>query len=357
MATRVLVVDDSAVVRQALTQILSRAGLAVATAGDPIIAQERIAKERPDVIVLDIEMPRMDGLTFLRRLMASDPIPVVVCSGLAEEGSEVAVQALEEGALDIVVKPRLGVKGFLEESARRLVHVVRAAAAADLGKRRRGAAPATPLERGEVPPALAALVASTPAPAFRQTTHKVVVVGASTGGTEALRTLLEAMPPDAPGLAIVQHMPEYFTNQFARRLDQSCRIEVKEAADHERLSPGRAVIAPGNLHLVVRRTGALYQGDLWDGPLVSRHRPSVDVLFGAAAQACGPNAMGVILTGMGDDGAQGLLQMRRAGAYTVAQDEATSVVFGMPKEAIALGAVDDVLPLERIAAAILRWAA
>jgi len=356
VATRVLVIDDSAVVRQALTQILSRAGLAVATASDPIIAFERIAKGRPDVIVLDIEMPRMDGLTFLRRLMATDPIPVVVCSGLAEEGSEVAVQALEEGALDIVVKPRLGLKGFLEESARRLVQVVRAAAAADLGKRRRRAATPAP-ERGELPPALAALVASTPAPAFRQTTHKVVVVGASTGGTEALRTLLEAMPPDAPGLAIVQHMPEYFTNQFARRLDQTCRIEVKEAADHERLSPGRALIAPGNHHLVVRRTGALYQGDLWDGPPVSRHRPSVDVLFGAAAQACGPNAMGVILTGMGDDGAHGLLEMRRAGAYTVAQDEATSVVFGMPKEAIALGAVDDVLPLERIAAAILRWAA
>ncbi len=353
MATRVLVVDDSAVVRQALGQLLGRAGLAVAAASDPIIALDKIAKERPDVIVLDIEMPRMDGLTFLRRLMATDPIPVVVCSGLAEEGSEVALQALEEGALDIVVKPRLGVKGFLEESAQRLVQVVRAAASADLGKRRRGPV--------ATPPALAALAAAVaspaPAAAIRQTTHKVVVVGASTGGTEALRTLLEAMPPDAPGLAIVQHMPEYFTNQFARRLDQSCRIEVKEAAARDRLSPGRALIAPGNHHLVVKRTGALYQGDLWDGPPVSRHRPSVDVLFGAAAQACGPNAMGVILTGMGDDGAAGLLELRRAGAYTVAQDEATSVVFGMPKEAIARGAVEDVLPLERIAAAILRWAA
>ncbi len=348
MATRVLIIDDSAVVRQALGQLLSRAGLVVSAASDPIIAQEKIARERPDVIVLDIEMPRMDGLTFLRRQMAADPIPVVVCSGLAEEGSEVALQALEEGALDIVVKPRLGVKGFLEDSARRLVHVVRAAAAADLGKRRRAAPPASPPEPGL--PAAAA-------PAIRQTTHKVVVVGASTGGTEALRTLLEAMPPDAPGLAIVQHMPEYFTNQFARRLDQSCRIEVKEAGRHDRLSPGRALIAPGNLHLVVRRSGALYQGDLWEGPLVSRHRPSVDVLFSAAAQACGANAMGIILTGMGDDGADGMLELRRAGAYTVAQDEATSVVFGMPKEAIARGGVDEVLPLERIAAAILRWAA
>lgn len=346
MATRVLVVDDSAVVRQALGQILARAGMAVATASDPLIAQDKIAKERPDVIVLDIEMPRMDGLTFLRRQMAADPLPVVVCSGLAEAGSEVAIHALEEGALDIVVKPRLGVKGFLEESARRLVQVVRAAASADLSKRRR-VRPAPPA--GTAPPA--------PAPVIRQTTHKVVVVGASTGGTEALRALLEAMPPDAPGIAVVQHMPEYFTNQFARRLDQTCRIEVKEAAPHDRLAPGRALIAPGNHHLVVRRTGALYQGDLWDGPLVSRHRPSVDVLFSATAQACGPNAMGIILTGMGDDGAEGLLEMRRAGAYTVAQDEATSVVFGMPKEAIARGAVDEVLPLERIAAAILRWAA
>ena len=347
MATRVLVVDDSAVVRQALGQILSRAGMAVATASDPIIAQDKIARDRPDVIVLDIEMPRMDGLTFLRKQMAADPLPVVVCSGLAEAGSEVAIHALEEGALDIVVKPRLGVKGFLEESAQRLVHVVRAAAQADLAKRRRVRLAPTP----------GAAAAPPPAPVIRQTTHKVVVVGASTGGTEALRALLEAMPPDAPGIAVVQHMPEYFTNQFARRLDQDCRIEVKEAAAHDRLAPGRALIAPGNRHLVVRRTGALYQGDLWDGPLVSRHRPSVDVLFSAAAQACGPNAMGIILTGMGDDGAAGLLEMRRAGAYTVAQDEATSVVFGMPKEAIARGAVDEVLPLERIAAAILRWAA
>jgi two-component system chemotaxis response regulator CheB len=356
MATRVLVVDDSAVVRQALTHLLTRVGMAVTAASDPIIAQDKIARERPDVIVLDIEMPRMDGLTFLRKLMAEAPIPVVVCSGLAEEGSEVALQALEEGALDIVLKPRLGVKGFLEESASRLVQVVRAAAAADLGKRARRAGRAP----GRVAPGLPGLAAGGApgtGPAIRQTTHKVVVIGASTGGTEALRTLLEALPPDAPGLAIVQHMPEYFTNQFARRLDQTCRIEVKEAAASDRLVPGRALIAPGNRHLLVRRTGALYQGELREGPLVSRHRPSVDVLFGAAAQACGPNAMGIILTGMGDDGAQGLLEMRRAGAYTVAQDEATSVVFGMPKEAIARGAVDDVLPLERIASAILKWAA
>ena len=352
MPIRVLVIDDSAVVRQALTMILSKAGFAVTTAGDPLIALEKIAKERPDAITLDIEMPRMDGLTFLRRIMAENPIPTVVCSSLAEEGSEVAVRALEEGALDIVVKPKLGVKGFLEESAQRLVSVVRAAAAADLGKRavlRRAPAPgpaASP--HAAAPPAAASVI--------RQTTHKVVVIGASTGGTEALRVLLEALPPDAPGIAIVQHMPEYFTNQFAQRLDQTCRLEVKEATADDRIVSGRALVAPGNHHLQVRRSGALYVAELWDGPRVTRHRPSVDVLFKSAALACGPNAMAVILTGMGDDGSEGMLEMKKAGAFTVAQDQATSVVFGMPKEAIAIGAVEEVLPLERIAAAIMRWA-
>jgi two-component system chemotaxis response regulator CheB len=357
MPIRVLVVDDSAVVRQALSLILGKAGFAVTTAADPLIALEKIAKERPDAITLDIEMPRMDGITFLRRLMAENPIPTVVCSSLAEEGSEVAIRALEEGALDIVVKPKLGVKGFLEESAQRLVSVVRAAAAADLGKRaglRRPSAPAP-----AAPHPSAATPHAPPAGSghvIRQTTHKVVVIGASTGGTEALRVLLEALPPDAPGLAIVQHMPEYFTNQFAQRLDQTCRLEVKEAAVGDRIVSGRALVAPGNHHLRVQRSGALYQADLWDGPRVTRHRPSVDVLFKSAAAECGPNAMAVILTGMGNDGSEGMLELKQAGAYTVAQDQATSVVFGMPKEAIAIGAVDDVLPLERIAAAVMKWA-
>ena len=351
MTTRVLVVDDSAVVRQALVQILTRAGQRVTTAQDPIIALEKMARESFDVIVLDIEMPRMDGLTFLRKIMVERPTPVVICSGLAEHGSEVAIQALEEGALDIVAKPRLGVKGFLEESASRLVRTVRAAAMADLTKR-----PRCRNNRG------AESTAPRPAPAgatpsIRETSHKVVVVGASTGGTEAIRALLEAMPPDAPGIAIVQHMPEYFTLAFARHLDKTCRVEVKEAGLEERLVSGRALIAPGNRHLVVRRSGALYFGGPQDGPPVSRHRPSVDVLFHSTAEACGPNAMGVLLTGMGDDGAAGLLAMRQAGAFTVAQDEATSVVFGMPREAIARGAVDEVLPLGRIASAIMDWAA
>jgi two-component system chemotaxis response regulator CheB len=342
-AARVLVVDDSAVVRQALGAILTRAGLEVATASDPLIALDKMAGVRPDVIVLDVEMPRMDGLTFLRRIMAEAPLPVVICSGLAGAGTEVALHALEEGAVAIVEKPRLGVKGFLEESAGRLVETVLGA----LGARPRArAAPAPRLQADAVLPARG------PSP-LRATTSKVVVVGASTGGTEALRQLLEAMPPDAPGIAIVQHMPEAFTGAFSRRLARTCAVEVKEAASGDRLCDGRALVAPGNRHLVVRRTGAHYAVEVLDGPPVRRHRPSVDVLFRSAAQAAGPNAVGVILTGMGDDGAAGLLELREAGAHTIAQDEATSVVFGMPKEAIARGAACEVLPLGRIAPGLL----
>ena len=349
MPSRILVVDDSAVVRQALGQILGRAGMTVETASDPITAMQKMARQRPDAIVLDLEMPRMDGLTFLRKLMSEDPIPVVVCSGLAYPGAEVVVQALEEGAVDVVAKPRLGLKGFLEDSAQRIVQVVRAALEARVHRRLPRPPPARKLSADAVLPAREPHV-------IQRTTHKVVVVGASTGGTEALRDLLEAMPPDAPGIAVVQHMPEVFTAQFARRLDASCRIEVKEAATGDRLVPGRALVAPGNHHLVVRRSGALYFVDVVDGPPVSLHRPSVNVLFRSAAQAAGANAVGVLLTGMGDDGADGLLELRKAGARTLAQDEASCVVFGMPKEAIARGAVDEVLPLGRIAHAVLRWA-
>jgi two-component system chemotaxis response regulator CheB len=342
---RVLVVDDSAVVRLALAQILGRAGMAVLTANDPIIALDKMRRERPDVIVLDVEMPRMDGLTFLERVMAEDPIPVVVCSGLAGPGTEVALHALEAGAVDVLAKPRLGVKGFLDGSAERIVQVVGAALHARVARR----VPRGGLLRGSADaPGLPA--------AIRKTTQKVVVIGASTGGTEALRLLLEAMPPDAPGIAIVQHMPEVFTAQFAKRLHQTCRIEVKEAERNDRLVSGRALIAPGNHHLAVRRTGALYSVEVQDGPPVSLHRPSVDVLFRSAAKAAGPNAVGVILTGMGDDGADGMAELKAAGAHTIAQDEATCVVFGMPKEAIARGGVDEVLPLPRIAQSILRWA-
>jgi len=337
-------VDDSAVVRQALIAILSRAGMAVTTAPDPISALEKMKSLRPDALVLDIEMPRMDGLTFLRKIMAEDPIPVLVCSGLAGPGTEVALQALEEGAVGIVTKPRLGVKGFLEESAVPIVEAVRGAVHARVHRR----------FRRQVEPRLDAGAVLPPRrPALATTTSKVVAVGASTGGTEALRELLEALPPDAPGIAIVQHMPEVFTAAFAKRLSQTCRIEVKEAQDGDRIASGRALVAPGNRHMAIRRSGAHYFAAVLDGPLVSRHRPSVDVLFRSAAQAAGRNAVGVILTGMGDDGAAGLLEMRQAGAWCIAQDEASCVVFGMPREAIDRGAADEVLPLDRIAGSML----
>jgi two-component system chemotaxis response regulator CheB len=342
---RILVVDDSAVVRQALTQILSAAGMQVEVAADPIIAIEKIRRCRPDALVLDIEMPRMDGLTFLRWLMAQeDPVPSLICSSLAGAGTEVALQALERGAVGIVAKPALGVKGFLHDSAAQLVEATRGAAQARV---RRRAPPPEPRRD-----ASAVLPPCRPVP-LATTTSRVVAIGASTGGTEALRTFLEQMPPDAPGIAIVQHMPEIFTGAFARRLNGLCRIEVKEAETGDRVCSGRALVAPGNHHLAVRRSGAHYVAEILDGPPVSRHRPSVDVLFRSAAQAAGPSAVGVILTGMGDDGARGLLEMREAGAHTVAQDEDSCVVFGMPKEAIAAGAACEVLPLSQIAAAVL----
>lgn len=346
MPTRVLVVDDSAVVRLALTRILGRAGMAVETALDPIIALRKMARERPDVLVLDLELPRMDGLTFLDAVMERDPLPVVICSSLAGPDTAVALEALERGAVDVVAKPRLDVQGFLEESALRLVQVVRAAAQARVRPRRLAGPPRAPA----APPLRLAATAPGPRPA-------VVVMGASTGGTEALREILEALPPGAPGVAVVQHMPEVFTAQFARRLDGLCRIEVKEAGDGDPILPGRALIAPGNRHLRLRRAGAGYGVELAAGPPVSFHRPSVDVLFRSAALVAGPDALGVILTGMGQDGAEGLLALRRSGARTLAQDEATSVVFGMPREAIARGAVDEVLPLPELAGAILRWSA
>jgi two-component system chemotaxis response regulator CheB len=283
--------------------------------------------------------------------MAEDPIPVVVCSGLTGTGTEASLRALEEGAVEIVTKPKLGVKGFLEDSATMLVEAVRAAAHARLRTRRPPSRPTA------APPGHDAVSPPAQRPALHLTTDKVVAIGASTGGTEALRELLEALPPDGPGVVIVQHMPEVFTRALAERLDRTCRVEVKEAADGDRVLEGRALIAPGNRHLRLRRSGAHYTVEVADGPLVSRHRPSVDVLFRSVAQAAGPNAVGVILTGMGTDGAQGLLEMRRCGAATLAQDEATCVVFGMPKEAIAAGAAEEVLPLPRIAAAMLERAA
>ena len=347
---RVLIVDDSAVVRQTLRDVLESDPEieVIATAGDPFVAADRIAEQVPDVITLDIEMPRMDGLTFLRKLMAQHPVAVIICSSLAEDGTQSALKALEYGAVDVIAKPRVGSKHFFEESRAMLCEAVRGAAAAKL--------PA-PGARHTIEPKLSAdAILPRATGAMLETTEKVVVVGASTGGTEALRSLLEVMPLDAPGMVIVQHMPEMFTRAFADRLDKLCQISVKEAESNDTVLRGRALIAPGNHHLLLKRSGARYYVEIKDGPLVSRHRPSVDVLFRSAARYAGANAVGVIMTGMGDDGANGMLEMKQAGAVTIAQDEATSVVFGMPNEAIKRGAVDLILPLQGIAGSVLAHA-
>lgn len=346
---KVLIVDDSAVVRQTLAEILSSDPRieVMASAADPYIAAERIRSELPDVITLDVEMPRMDGITFLQKIMSQHPIPVVMCSSLTEDRSETALKALEYGAVEIIQKPRLGVKQFLEESKVLICDVVKAASLARVRPIR--------IPKQVAPKLTAdAVLAKPTAKAMIRTTEKVVVVGASTGGTEALRVFLEGMPLDSPGIVIVQHMPENFTRSFAARLNTLCRISVKEAENNDTVIPGRALIAPGNRHMLLKRSGARYFVEIKDGPLVSRHRPSVDVLFRSAARYAGKNAVGVIMTGMGDDGAKGMLEMKEAGAATIAQDEATCVVFGMPKEAIKLGAVDRILPLDDITPAVIK---
>lgn len=343
---RVLIIDDSAVVRQTLAEILSsdRQIEVMDPAADPLIAVERISRELPDVITLDVEMPRMDGITFLQKLMSQHPIPVVMCSSLTLKGSETALKALECGAVDIIEKPRLGAKKFLEEARIRICDSVKAAS---LVRVKRIVSPI-------VQPKLTAdSVIAKPRKAMLKTTETVVAVGASTGGTEALKVFLEAMPPDAPGIVIVQHMPENFTAAFAKRLDRLCQISVKEASDNDTVIRGRALIAPGNRHMLLKRSGARYYVEIKDGPLVCRHRPSVDVLFRSTAQYAGKNAIGVIMTGMGDDGARGMLEMKESGAYNIAQDEATSVVFGMPNEAIKRGGPDKVVPLDKIAMKVI----
>lgn len=350
---RVLVVDDSASVRQAMSTILQQDPCieVMATASDPYMAVEKIKREVPDVITLDVEMPRMDGLTFLDRLMAQHPIPVVICSSLTERGSATALAALEKGAVDIIAKPKLGTRQFFEESAIRICDAVKSAARAQL--RPQHARPPTPSPKLTAD----AMLPKGHGHAMIETTEKIVAVGASTGGTEALRHFLEALPLASPGIVVVQHMPEKFTASFAQRLDQLCRLRVKEAVHGDSVLRGQALIAPGNQHMLLKRSGARYYVEIKDGPLVSRHRPSVDVLFRSAARYAGKNAVGIIMTGMGDDGARGLLEMREAGAFTLAQDEASCVVFGMPKEAIACGAVCKVAPLDRLAAESLRAAA
>lgn len=348
---RVMCVDDQALVRQTLTTILeSDPDIEVmATAQDPFAAAEKMKTQVPDVLILDIEMPRMDGLTFLKKIMAQHPIPVIICSSLAVKGNENALKALEYGAVEIITKPQVSTKKFLEESTIRICDVVKAVAQVQVKRKT--------ISEIKVSPKLSAdAVIEKTRPFSSSTTDRILLVGASTGGTEALASFLQAMPVDCPPLAIVQHMPEHFTAAFARRLDQTCRIRVKEAEDNDTLNPGQALIAPGNMHMLLKRSGTRYYVQVKSGPLVSRHRPSVDVLFRSGAQNAGKNVVAAIMTGMGDDGAKGMKELYDAGAHTIAQDEASSVVFGMPKEAIALGGVHKILPLERIALSMLQAA-
>jgi two-component system chemotaxis response regulator CheB len=340
---RVLIVDDSAIVRKVLTQELGKDGdiEVVGTAPDPFVARDMILELNPDVLTLDIEMPRMDGITFLKRLMRFRPLPVVIVSSLTPRGGEVALEAMDAGAVEVVCKP--GAAYAVGEMAADLRDKVRAAARVRVSARDESRAPAAARPLGRL--------------SLSRTTHSVVAIGASTGGTQALQSVLTALPANSPGILIVQHMPEHFTRSFAARLDALCAMEVKEAEDGDSVGPGRVLIAPGNHHMELIRDGAAYRALVRGGPQVSRHRPSVDVLFHSVARFAGRNAVGALLTGMGHDGAEGLLAMRQAGAATIAQDEASSVVFGMPKEAIALGAAELVAPLQEVPARILEAAA
>ena len=352
---QVLVVDDSATVRQSFLRILEKDSgfAAVVTAQDPLYARQKLEQRWPDVIVLDIEMPRMDGLTFLRSIMEEKPTPVVICSSLAENGSDIALKALEFGAVDIITKPKMGIQGYLVESAEEIRRVLKAAAGSRsrvsyriaqglhpegaAGTRREGNREKE--TRSDFPREGATI---------RETTDKIIAIGASTGGTTALEYLFERLTPEVPGIVVVQHMPEKFTRAFANRLNQICEIEIREAENGDRLRNGLVLIAPGNRHMQLGRTGAHYFVEVRDGPIVNHHRPSVDVLFRSVARTAGTSSLGVILTGMGNDGTAGMVEMKKAGAVNIAQDEDSSVVYGMPREAAESGAVDQILPLEEI---------
>jgi two-component system chemotaxis response regulator CheB len=344
---KVLCVDDSALIRSLMTEIINgQPDMAVcATAPDPLVARDLIKQHNPDVLTLDVEMPRMDGLDFLEKLMRLRPMPVVMVSSLTERGSEITLRALELGAVDFVTKPKVGIRDGMLEYAEKLADKIRAAARARVRQAQPARAAGAPAaERAAHAPMVNNPLIST---------EKLVIVGASTGGTEAIRELLVPLPPDAPAVMIAQHMPPGFTKSFAQRLNGLCRLTVKEAEHGERVLPGHAYIAPGHAHLLLARSGANYIAHLSEDPPVNRHRPSVDVLFRSAAQHAGKNAVGVILTGMGRDGAAGMLDMRNAGAYTLAQDEASCIVFGMPREAIALGAADEVVPLSEMSRRVM----
>ena len=357
---KVMIVDDSALVRQVVSQALSREpGIEViATASDPVFALDKLKTMWPDVIVLDIEMPRMDGISFLRKIMAEHPTPIIICSSLAEGGAQATMDAMAAGAVSIITKPKAGLKGFLEDSSNDIVQAVRAAARANVRVLARGSAPA-PVAAASAfnrPKHSADVMIPAGVPtAMARTTDQLVAIGTSTGGTQALEAVLTRLPSTCLGIVIVQHMPEKFTAMFAERLNGICEIEVREAKNGDRVMPGRALIAPGGKHMMVKRSGAQYVVEVVDGPLVNRHKPSVDVLFRSVAKFVGANALGIIMTGMGDDGARGMKEMHDAGASTVAEDESTCVVFGMPKVAIEMGGVDKVMPLTSIPREIIAY--
>ena len=350
---KVLIVDDSALVRQVIAQALSTDAEieVIGTASDPLFAIQKMKLQWPDVLVIDIEMPRMDGITFLKKIMALRPTPVVICSSLAEEGAQATFEALSAGAISIITKPKIGLKSFLEDASNDIVQAVHSAARANMRALPVGAAAGC----AAPPPKLTADVMLSAAGnrALVRTTDQIVAIGTSTGGTQALEAVLTRLPATCLGIVIVQHMPEKFTAMFAERLNGICQIEVREAANGDRVLPGLALIAPGGQHMMLKRNGAQYVVEVADGPLVNRHKPSVDVLFRSAAKYAGANALGIIMTGMGDDGARGLKEMHDAGARTIAQDEASCVIFGMPKEAIKLDAVDQTMALEQIPSAIV----
>lgn len=352
MPIKVLIIDDSALIRTLLSEIINKQPdmEVVGTAPDPLVAREKIKALNPDVLTLDVEMPKMDGLVFLEKLMRLRPMPVVMVSSLTEKSSSITLQALELGAVDFVTKPKIDIRNGLQEYAQELAEKIRGAAKARLRQTvPRNAAHSTVEQKNSADVVLAAEHRTF------ATTEKVILLGASTGGTEALKAFLLDVPPDCPGILITQHMPETFTKTFAKRLDSLCRIAVKEAEHGERVLPGHAYLAPGNRHLLLKRSGANYVAELSDGPAVSRHRPSVDVLFRSAANCAGKNAVAVIMTGMGDDGAAGMLEMHQSGAYTLAQDEQSCVVFGMPREAIARGGVDEIAPLPELSRRVSAW--
>jgi two-component system chemotaxis response regulator CheB len=353
---KVLVIDDSAVVRQVLVGLLegNPEVTVLAAVADPLFAMERMKRQWPDVIVLDVEMPRMDGLTFLRKIMHERPTPVIICSTLTEAGAPTTIEALAAGAVTVITKPKVGLKQFLEESAAELMNAIRVAARANVKRLAARAGGAVSIAK-PVPVRHSADVILPPAreKAMPQTTDRVVALGTSTGGTQALQQLLTELPAVSPGIVIVQHMPPHFTAAFASRLDALCEIEVREAQNNDRVLAGRALIAPGGKHMLLKRSGAQYYVEVKEGPPVNRHCPSVDVLFRSVARCAGANALGVIMTGMGDDGARGLKEMRDAGARTIAQDEASCVVFGMPKEAIRMNAAERVVALEDLPRVVL----